>query len=697
MRLHKLCPLCQKPLELTSEFSLGSEIYQSFKCGHSFVKDKQETTDSQLILESLDGSKSARPYQTDGVEFLLGTGKYQSFGNLRGNCAILADQMRLGKTPQSLIALKNLIEQAKTQSKDFKCLVLCRSSNIYQWTREIRTWVDNLPNAVWIIQGTKNWIPEGFQVYVSSMDTFSRRGTCKSCTHQFHDEECKRKGCDCRMCLPASDAMSDLLLGFGFDLVIADEAHSFKNTDSLRSIALTAFLKNIERSEIQQRWTFSCPFNHPPDDSNPYKIFGLEYGVTQEEIKQAWKDKAFESHPDHGGDPDQFRKLKEAALILQDPEKRKRYQNFKSGGGISWEETVTISTDLSNGQSSTTKSAYCPLCKARVTQSAAIQLNVKRSCSVILLTGTPIKNSAEEYFVPLNLVAPERFPSITNFRRKWLMQDQNGKYSRIAPTAFDAFMKEIEPFVLRREKEDVYKDIPKLNRIFTPIEISDQRLKDAYNKVLDNIEREMELSNFSYFNSIGELQILRQICGLGKVQWASDYAETFLMDSDKQKLAIGVHHHSVRNAVRDNLKQFGVCKLDGTDSPQEKDRIAHKYFEKSQEQILLLGMMAAKEGLELVYIDTALVLEREWSSADEEQFEYRFYNPDQGYLKSRGLENKVTNIEYIVAKGTIDEFFYNLVEEKRQIFGETLSKNWDLSKDPTTFKQLMEQTVGSRL
>ena len=105
-----------------------------------------------------------------------------------------------------------------------------------------------------------------------------------------------------------------------------------------------------------------------------------------------------------------------------------------------------------------------------------------------MLSGTPIKNRADEFFVPLNLVSPERFPSLQNFRRRWLVQDQKGKWSRVSPHSVDLFKKEVSGFYLRREKEDVYKEIPKLNRLFTPIEITDERLKKAYNQVLDEIE-----------------------------------------------------------------------------------------------------------------------------------------------------------------------------------------------------------------
>lgn len=581
-RLKLSCPLCQKTLELVGEENLGTEKLKIYKCGHAFTESFIATLDSdQLDLESLDGTKKTRPYQTTGVKFIVES----------DFCCILGDQMRLGKTPQALIAAKN--------SKDkTPILILVRSANIWKWKEEVNTWYDNNLNSVWIIQGTKNWIPPGFQVYICSMDTFGRRG------------------------------MSDTLLSYGFKLVIADECHSFKNTDSNRSQALVSFLKNIERSELEQEWEFNCPF-----------------------CKETWMEK------------------------------------------------VTIKIELAEAHKRTSKTSHCPKCFTQVQQSAAAHVKVQRNCGVIMLSGTPIKNRADEFFVPLNLVSPERFPSLENFRRRWLIQDNKGKWSRVSPLAMERFKAEISSFYLRREKEDVYAEVPKLNRLFTPIEITDERLKKAYNQVLDEIEliNANSRGNWKFFNTIGELQKLRQICGLAKVQFVADYAEAFLMDSERQKLAIGVHHHSVRDSMQMQLAHLGVCKLDGQDSAQQKDYIAHKYFEKAPEQILLLGMMAAKEGMELPYIDTVLIMEREWSSADEEQFEFRFYNPDLDYLKARGLENHVTNIEYVIAKGTIDEFFYDLVEAKRKIFGETIGNNWSIGNDPSSFKDLMERTLANRL
>jgi SNF2 family DNA or RNA helicase len=611
-RLVNLCPICSKPLELIREELIANTVFQAFKCGHSFAKQQLEEADaSKLDFTSIDGSgHSARKYQEEGVKFILDS-NFQ---------CVLADQMRLGKTPQALLALKN--------SDKYPCLILVRAANLYQWAREIRKWNSSKVDYLWIIEGTKAWIPDMFQVYLMSMDTFSRRGTCKSCSHQYHEDSCKKcekEGLSCRFCVPAGDAMSDQLLKFGFKLCIVDEAHSFKNTDSNRSQALVAFLKSIERETITHTVNFNCPMC--------------------------------------------------------------RHQ---------WEETVELNISTQEEVKNVTKRTNCPECYAQISVSAAAHIKIDRKCGIVMLTGTAIKNRAEEYFVPLNLVAPEHFPSLAYFRRRWLETNSKGQYTKINKYRLDDFKKLIKPLVLRREKEDIYTELPKLNRLHTVISITDERLKKAYNKVLDTLEEKNPSGRYDYFSSIGELQKLREIAGLAKVGFVTNYAESFIEDSERSKLAIGYHHYSVRDSLRLNLKDFGICKLDGQDSPSQKDYIAHKYFEKAPEQILLLGETACKEGIELVYIDYILQTERQWNPADESQFEYRFYNPDLDFLKSRGLENKVTTIEYIMADKTIDRFFHEMNIEKAENFNSTCANNW-IEDDQASFQQLVERTLGSRL
>lgn len=61
------------------------------------------------------------------------------------------------------------------------------------------------------------------------------------------------------------------------------------------------------------------------DDTNLYDILGVSKHATFEEIKAKYKSLAQQHHPDKGGDPEVFKKIKNAYEILSDPANRKKY------------------------------------------------------------------------------------------------------------------------------------------------------------------------------------------------------------------------------------------------------------------------------------------------------------------------------------------------------------------------------------
>ena len=65
--------------------------------------------------------------------------------------------------------------------------------------------------------------------------------------------------------------------------------------------------------------------------NNLYEVLGVEAGADQDEIKRVYRKLAVQHHPDKGGDPEQFKKITEAYSILSDDNKRREYDNQRSG------------------------------------------------------------------------------------------------------------------------------------------------------------------------------------------------------------------------------------------------------------------------------------------------------------------------------------------------------------------------------
>ena len=307
----------------------------------------------------------------------------------------------------------------------------------------------------------------------------------------------------------------------------------------------------------------------------------------------------------------------------------------------------------------------------------------------LALSGTPIKNRADEYFTILNLLAPEYFYSLASFKRRWLIQNEKGVYTRINPYRMDEFKELTSRWIIRREKHEVLTNLPPLTRDYQFIEIDDENVKDSYNKAVGLFNNFLnESGKLDQTTILGWLAKLRAITGQAKCQAAIDFTEEFT-DSTDENLAIGIQHISVRDTLYAIFEGGGLnpLKLSGEDNAYAKDRIVSK-FERGDNRVLIINMIAGGVGLDLQCCANALVLERQWNAADEEQFEGRFHRDGQV---------KGVKVTYFIASGTIDEFFHDMVEEKRKIFGETMVKNWSLTSDSNSLKELTEKVRYSKL
>lgn len=75
-----------------------------------------------------------------------------------------------------------------------------------------------------------------------------------------------------------------------------------------------------------------------------YAVLGVSQDATQKEIKKAFRNLAKIHHPDKGGDTEKFKKINEAYEVLCDPEKRRKYDFSRQGGG--WPYGGSATDDL---------------------------------------------------------------------------------------------------------------------------------------------------------------------------------------------------------------------------------------------------------------------------------------------------------------------------------------------------------------
>ncbi len=322
----------------------------------------------------------------------------------------------------------------------------------------------------------------------------------------------------------------------------------------------------------------------------------------------------------------------------------------------------------------------------------AVQRIAKKCAHIIPMSGTPIKNNAGEYFTVLNLVRSTLFPNYQRYIDTYCDSYNNGWGTKVGglrnPELFHDATKDI---IIRRTKDQVLKDLPSIERKFYHVEL-DIKLNKVYAAAMQELEELFYSESSAFERGAAEIAImgrLRHIVGISKVQECVDFVTEFLMSSER-KITIFSHHQDVAQMLEAQLSQW--CKDGNFEKPlhlhsglngDERARLVAT-FKDSNSRILIASTLAAGEGLNLQFCSDAVMLERQWNPANEEQAEARFHR--------FGQENNVS-VTYMLAIGTIDEYFTELVEQKRAIVASTMDNKsiaWD---QQSLMKELTEMLV----
>jgi SNF2 family DNA or RNA helicase len=175
---------------------------------------------------------------------------------------------------------------------------------------------------------------------------------------------------------------------------------------------------------------------------------------------------------------------------------------------------------------------------------------------------------------------------------------------------------------------------------------------------------------------------LRQITGVSKVAECVDFVSEFLLSTSEsgedRKITVFVHHHAVANLLEQELNKWlkdsgyepAVIMSASLTGETRQDRI-EQFKNNANCRVMIASTLAAGEGLNLQFCSDAVMLERQWNPANEEQAEARFHR--FGQLNS-------VSVTYMIASETVDEYFTELVEQKRAITASTLDNReieWD--------------------
>ncbi len=292
----------------------------------------------------------------------------------------------------------------------------------------------------------------------------------------------------------------------------------------------------------------------------------------------------------------------------------------------------------------------------------------------IVTTGTPIENNLIELWSLFRFLNPGLLGSREAFA---------GKYARPMAIAGgdtevlrDQLRNLVQPFILRRRKDDVLKELPAKTEIILEVEPT-----EAERALYEAMRREAleEMANASpqeqRFVILKQLTRLRQAACHPKLVRPSSKLESSklaLVGETIQELLDNGHKALVFSQFVKHLKlveawvraaKIPYRYLDGSTPGKKREQLVQE-FQAGDAQLFLISLKAGGTGLNLTAADYVLHLDPWWNPAVEDQASDRAHR--------MGQQRPVTVYRFVTL-GTIEEKIIDLHAEKRDLADQILA------------------------
>ena len=297
----------------------------------------------------------------------------------------------------------------------------------------------------------------------------------------------------------------------------------------------------------------------------------------------------------------------------------------------------------------------------------------------LALSGTPIENRLSEIWSIFDFVSPGLLGPLDKFEERYARPIDAGD-----PKAAKRLRSTIHPFILRRTKSEVAKDLPEKIETDQVCELTGEQaslyqavLKEVRAQVLGEVEKQgvarAQLQILAGLTRLRQAACDPRLLGLPREFDDEDSGKLVALREIVQTSIAGGHRVlvfsqfvSMLKLIRQALDADGVTYeyLDGT----TKDRQARvESFQRDDgPPVFLISLKAGGSGLNLTAADTVIHFDPWWNPAVEDQATDRAHRIGQ---------TRVVTMYRLIAQGTIEEKILELGGKKRELVGAVLSED----------------------
>jgi non-specific serine/threonine protein kinase len=266
---------------------------------------------------------------------------------------------------------------------------------------------------------------------------------------------------------------------------------------------------------------------------------------------------------------------------------------------------------------------------SKVTKAASLLVAKNRLC----MSGTPLQNNTFDIFAQMNFLNPGLLGNMEFFRNEFATPiDKFGE-----PEHKEHLRKLLYPFILRRTKEQVAKDLPEKTEtiLFCEMEPEQRTIYDMYKntyreKILGTIDQQgIDKSQLTILQG---LMKLRQICDSPAILNEEDKYpnHSIKLDELTREITENIGEHKalifsqflgMLGLIRQKLTEQNIPfeYFDGSTSATDREKAIQNFQNNDECRVFLISLKAGGVGLNLTAADYVYIVDPWWNPAVEQQ------------------------------------------------------------------------------